>query len=379
MLTSSTSSIGASVSISLRFAFRLALGDVGLPPHAAMRIPAAVRATKAVRYADFIECTRCLMFAILASVVWAGRGSNRRRATRPPGHIARLLAYFRRAVLAGTRLASATIGTIRLRLLQVAERVVRSVRRVWFHLAVTGFSRSIVAAFQRSLPCVNIPVLRPDIPAPTAAVASAASVHGRVEPLSLPAQCTDAEPTWRRSTLATSHPTGNAPRRSQHTQMRSSLLSEIVSTRGRYHRLTPVLRQVRATTRASVRTARSNGQSTNRREPLIFVSRLGWASALRTGDRRRCGDVSRVQVRSSCCRVRRPALTRVDWTGSRAAHPRQLSADGDRSRQRLGDFIDDFRPEYRQKPRPVLHHSRRIAEVHGPRRTTATSEPVHRC
>jgi hypothetical protein len=47
----------------------------------------------------------------------------------------RKLAYFRRAVLAGTRLASATIGTIRLHLLKVAERVVRSVRRLWFHLA----------------------------------------------------------------------------------------------------------------------------------------------------------------------------------------------------------------------------------------------------
>ena len=35
-----------------------------------------------------------------------------------------LLAYFRRAVLAGTRLASATIGTIRLHLLKVAGRVV---------------------------------------------------------------------------------------------------------------------------------------------------------------------------------------------------------------------------------------------------------------
>jgi hypothetical protein len=46
-----------------------------------------------------------------------------------------LLAYFRRAVLSGTRLASATIGTIRLHLLKVAGRVVRSVRRLWFHLA----------------------------------------------------------------------------------------------------------------------------------------------------------------------------------------------------------------------------------------------------
>jgi len=46
-----------------------------------------------------------------------------------------LLAYFRRFVLAGTRLATATIGTIRLQLLKVAGRVRRSVRRLWFHLA----------------------------------------------------------------------------------------------------------------------------------------------------------------------------------------------------------------------------------------------------
>ena len=46
-----------------------------------------------------------------------------------------LLAYFRRGVLAGTRLATATIGTIRLQLLKVAGRVRRSVRRLWFHLA----------------------------------------------------------------------------------------------------------------------------------------------------------------------------------------------------------------------------------------------------
>src|SRR5512139_1302082 len=43
-----------------------------------------------------------------------------------------LLAYFRRHVLAGTRLATATIGTIRLLLLKVAGRVRRSVRRLWF-------------------------------------------------------------------------------------------------------------------------------------------------------------------------------------------------------------------------------------------------------
>jgi hypothetical protein len=49
-----------------------------------------------------------------------------------------LLVLFRCAVLRGTALASATIGTIRLRLLKVGARVVRSVRRLWFHFA-TGW------------------------------------------------------------------------------------------------------------------------------------------------------------------------------------------------------------------------------------------------
>lgn len=46
-----------------------------------------------------------------------------------------LLVLFRRLVLRGTALASATIGTIRLRLLKVGARVLRSVRRLWFHIA----------------------------------------------------------------------------------------------------------------------------------------------------------------------------------------------------------------------------------------------------
>ena len=39
------------------------------------------------------------------------------------------------AVWPGDVLASATIGTIRLRLLKVGARVIRSVRRLWFHIA----------------------------------------------------------------------------------------------------------------------------------------------------------------------------------------------------------------------------------------------------
>ncbi|MGH7805399.1 MAG: IS1380 family transposase [Candidatus Binatia bacterium] len=46
-----------------------------------------------------------------------------------------LLVLFRRLALRGTALASATMGTIRLRLLKVGARVRRSVRRLCFHLA----------------------------------------------------------------------------------------------------------------------------------------------------------------------------------------------------------------------------------------------------
>jgi Transposase DDE domain group 1 len=62
-----------------------------------------------------------------------------------------LLAYFRRAVLAGTVLARATIGTIRLHLLKVAGRVVRSVRRLWFHLASHWPGQPLFATCHRVL------------------------------------------------------------------------------------------------------------------------------------------------------------------------------------------------------------------------------------
>ena len=62
-----------------------------------------------------------------------------------------LLAYFRRSVLAGTRLATATIGTIRLQLLKVAGRVRRSVRRLWFHLASHWPGQSLFTLCHRAL------------------------------------------------------------------------------------------------------------------------------------------------------------------------------------------------------------------------------------
>lgn len=50
--------------------------------------------------------------------------------------IALLLAsYFRRAVLVDTELANASMETIRVQLLKIGARIIRSVRRIWFHLA----------------------------------------------------------------------------------------------------------------------------------------------------------------------------------------------------------------------------------------------------
>jgi hypothetical protein len=62
-----------------------------------------------------------------------------------------LLAYFRRGVLAGTPLATATVGTIRLQLLKVAGRVCRSVRRLWFHLASHWPGQALFTACHRAL------------------------------------------------------------------------------------------------------------------------------------------------------------------------------------------------------------------------------------
>jgi hypothetical protein len=62
-----------------------------------------------------------------------------------------LLAYFRRSVLAGTHLETATIGTIRLQLLKVAGRVCRSVRRLWFHLASHWPGQPLFTACHRAL------------------------------------------------------------------------------------------------------------------------------------------------------------------------------------------------------------------------------------
>lgn len=61
-----------------------------------------------------------------------------------------LLAYYRYGVLASTELATATAHTIRLRLFKVAARVVRSVRRLCFHLASSWPHRTLFRALHRA-------------------------------------------------------------------------------------------------------------------------------------------------------------------------------------------------------------------------------------
>jgi hypothetical protein len=62
-----------------------------------------------------------------------------------------LLHLFRVRVLTGTALATATLGTVRLRLLKLGARVVRSVRRWWFHLASGWPGQPLFLAIHRQL------------------------------------------------------------------------------------------------------------------------------------------------------------------------------------------------------------------------------------
>jgi hypothetical protein len=60
-----------------------------------------------------------------------------------------VLAYYRHWILATTELATASFTTIRLRLFKVAARVVRSVRRLRFHLASSWPHRALVCGVHR--------------------------------------------------------------------------------------------------------------------------------------------------------------------------------------------------------------------------------------
>ena len=66
-----------------------------------------------------------------------------------------LLHLFRLRVLAGTALATATLGTVRLRLLKLGARVVRSVRRWWFHLATGWPGQPLFAHAVRELRAIR--------------------------------------------------------------------------------------------------------------------------------------------------------------------------------------------------------------------------------
>lgn len=62
-----------------------------------------------------------------------------------------LLAYLRHRLLPRTDLATATAGQIRVRLLKVGARVVRTVRRIWVHLATGWPGRALFCDLHRRL------------------------------------------------------------------------------------------------------------------------------------------------------------------------------------------------------------------------------------
>lgn len=68
-----------------------------------------------------------------------------------------LLVLFRRHVLRGTQLATATIDSVRLRLFKVGARVQRSVRRLWFHLASGWPGQPLFCQLQARLAAIRGP------------------------------------------------------------------------------------------------------------------------------------------------------------------------------------------------------------------------------
>ncbi len=68
-----------------------------------------------------------------------------------------LLVLFRRHVLAGTQLARATTGTIRLRLLKAGARVKLTARRLWFHLATGWPGRPVFEQALASIRAIGPP------------------------------------------------------------------------------------------------------------------------------------------------------------------------------------------------------------------------------
>jgi hypothetical protein len=68
-----------------------------------------------------------------------------------------LLVLFRRLLLHGTQLASASLAQVRLRLFKLGARVRRSVRRLWFHLASGWPSRPLFAVLLARLGTIRAP------------------------------------------------------------------------------------------------------------------------------------------------------------------------------------------------------------------------------
>ena len=70
-----------------------------------------------------------------------------------------LVQALRREALAGTELARAQVGTIRLKLLKVAARVVVTARRVVFHLASSYPYQSAFRAIFARVTSLPVPAL----------------------------------------------------------------------------------------------------------------------------------------------------------------------------------------------------------------------------
>jgi len=68
-----------------------------------------------------------------------------------------LLVLFRRLLLHGTQLASATLAQVRLRLFKLGATVRRSVRRLWFHLASGWPGRPLFAVLLARLGTIRAP------------------------------------------------------------------------------------------------------------------------------------------------------------------------------------------------------------------------------
>ena len=68
-----------------------------------------------------------------------------------------LLLFFRHHLLRGTELATATLGTLRLRLLKIGARVRASCRKLWFHLSTGWPGRPLFLQVLHRLDQIPVP------------------------------------------------------------------------------------------------------------------------------------------------------------------------------------------------------------------------------